>query len=122
MGKILEFKRKKKMSEDDARKLVQDNLDKMSQDEVSDILINDFNEIFSNFKEFTCVWSFFNFLVDKRKNKTFATTKDSLVGKHKKNLEKQYGIKIVFIEVDKHGNKEKDNSKPDQKERPFYCS
>jgi len=120
MAKIL--KSKKTLSEDEAKKFVQDNLSKMSQEEVSGLLVDDFNEIFSNFREFTCVWSFFNFLVDEHKKKVFATTEDSLVGKHKANLEKQYGIKIVFIEVDKNGNKKEDNPEPDKKERPFYCS
>ena len=75
MGKVLEFKRKKKMSEEDVRKLVQDNLDKMSRDEVEKILVEDFNSIFSNFKEFTCVWSFFNFLVDEHKKKSLLPQK-----------------------------------------------
>jgi hypothetical protein len=122
MTKIFEFKKKKKLSGEEMKTLVQENLDKMSRDEIEKILVEDFNSIFSNFKEFTCVWSFFNFLIDKRKEKVFATTRDSLVGKHKANFEKQYGIKIIFIEVDKNGNKKENNSKLDEKERPFYCS
>lgn len=121
MTKVFEFKKKKKLSDEEAKKFIQENLDTMSRDEVEKLLVDDFNKIFSNFKEFTCVWSFFNFLIDKRKNKIFATTKDSLVGKHKANFEKQYGIKIFFVE-EKYGNKKENNSKLDEKERPFYCS
>jgi hypothetical protein len=99
MVKVLTAK-KTNMSESEAKTFVEDNMNKLSEKEIEKIIEKDRNELSKlTDGDIMCMWSFVRFLIDKRKNKFFATTDDTIIGKNKVNLEKQYGIRIVFVEA-----------------------
>lgn len=61
--------------------------------------VESFKELLNrNYKEQLCIQSFFNYLIEERKSKVFATFPDSIVYKNKDILKKLHNVKILNAE------------------------